>query len=117
MLRESVPAVSLPLDGEAASQRAYRIHEAAAALGVSKRTVWRLIESGTLVSSKFLRTRLVTGESLARYVSAGRELTTSIPDERPSLSAARLSYRVDEVAALLRVTRRTVQRAIADGRL
>jgi excisionase family DNA binding protein len=124
MLRESAPTVSLLLESRSVSQRAYRIHEAAAVLGISKRTVWRLIENGTLVSSKFLRTRLVTGESLARYGSTCRELVPLATDDRPSLPTAgappsrdRTAYSVDEVAALLRVTRRTVQRAVADGRL
>jgi excisionase family DNA binding protein len=86
-------------------------------LGVSKRTVWRLIETGTLVSLVFQRTRLVTAESLTKYASSGRAHVTAFAKERPSSPAKRVAYRVDEVAAMLGVTRRTVHRALADGRL
>jgi excisionase family DNA binding protein len=117
VLRESASPLPAPSNGEAAPKRAYRINEVAAMLRISRRTVWRLIEKNTLASFKFRRTRLVTADSITNYQASGRGEPAPFTDESGSSSVERIAYRVDEVAALLRVTRRTVQRAIATGHL
>ena len=57
----------------------YNVSEAAAALGVSESTIWRLIRGGDLIVNRALRRTLITAESLNewRLRGTGQQIQTA----------------------------------------
>lgn len=67
--RRDPSAVFVSAD-EGAAKLAYRVHEAASAMGVSARTVWRLIASGDITARRLGGSCVIPADELRRYLAS-----------------------------------------------